>query len=168
MRAARSAAPTARLPARPARLPARPPARTRALPPDGTDLGPTAIVRVYGDQELLPRFFQTLARLGCAPPSLPGDVSPEALAAASDREGARVAACLSDLQIPTPLEQAQILSALDHLGERLPIAPIESAVFRVLLAHDVETFAKLMHAYETYLAALSDMRELVEAIMRGA
>ena len=118
---------------------------------------PPAVVNVYGDQDVLPAFFNALARLGCAAPEIPGDVAPTP-----------AAACLADLQIPTPLEQSQILSALATLGEKLPIGPIEPAVFRLLLAHDMETFAKLIGAYQTYLAALADMRGVVGEIMGGA
>jgi hypothetical protein len=126
----------------------------RALPP--------AVVNVYGDQDVLPAFFAALTRLGCAVPELPGDVSADPEAAAT------AARCLADLQIPTPLEQSQILSALRSIGEKLPIGPIEPAVFRLLLAHDADTFAKLIGTYQTYLAALSDMRELVGSVMNGA
>jgi len=107
---------------------------------------------------VLPAFFNALARLGCAAPEIPGDIA---------APSAAPAACLADLQIPTPLEQSQVLSALATLGEKLPIGPIEPAVFRVLLAHDMETFSRLMGAYQTYLAALSDIRGVVGEIMGG-
>jgi len=126
--------------------------RLRAAPPP-------AVVNVYGDQDVLPAFFNALARLGCAAPEIPGDIA---------APSAAPAACLADLQIPTPLEQSQVLSALATLGEKLPIGPIEPAVFRVLLAHDMETFSRLIGAYQTYLAALSDIRGVVGEIMGGA
>jgi len=117
-----------------------------------------AVVNVYGDQDVLPAFFNALARLGCAAPEIPGDAAP----------AAAPTACLADLQIPTPLEQSQVLSALATLGEKLPIGPIEPAVFRVLLSHDMDTFSRLIGAYQTYLAALSDIRGVVGEIMGGA
>ena len=126
--------------------------RLRAAPPP-------AGVNVYGDQDVLPAFFNALARLGCAAAEIPGDIA---------APSAAPAACLADLQIPTPLEQSQVLSALQNIGEKLPIGPIEPAVFRVLLAHDMETFSRLIGAYQTYLAALSDIRGVVGEIMGGA
>lgn len=122
-----------------------PPARP--LPPDSADVA----VTVFGPNDILPDFMTALIALGCKPNVLPADVAAPDMATT----------CIQNLVVPTPLEQSQILRAMENIATHVPIDPIESAVFRLLLAHDVATLEKLLGSYQTYLGALSDLKETI-------
>lgn len=130
------------------------PAPPAALPPDGP-AAIDAVVTVIGANDILPDFMTALVALGCKPNILPADV------VAPDT----ATTCLQNLPVPTPLEQSQILRAMENIEQHVrPFDPIESAVFRLLLAHDVATLEKLLGAYETYLGALSDLKETLNRV----
>lgn len=134
--------------------PALPAPAAAALPPDGP-AAIDAVVTVIGANDILPDFMTALVTLGCKPNILPADV------VAPDT----ATTCLQNLPVPTPLEQSQILRAMENIEQHVrPFDPIESAVFRLLLAHDVATLKKLLGAYETYLGALSDLKETLNRV----
>jgi hypothetical protein len=124
--------------------------KTRAIPHAAA-----AVVTVFGVNDILPDFMNALMALGCKTPVLPGDISESA---------PHVAPCIANLVVPTPLEQSQIMRAMENLSQKVPIEPIAPTVFRLLIAHDIETLEKLLNTYEAYLTALHNVTEVIEHV----
>lgn len=109
-------------------------------------ISPVVAARIFSDSDILPDFLNTVAAFAC-PNKDP--------------------TCLAKIIVPPPTEQAQILDTFNAIYQMIPDAAhsIHSAVFQLLLTHDIHTLQTLMAEYANYSVASKNIQEILNAIL---
>lgn len=101
---------------------------------------------IFSDTEILPDFLNAVATFAC----------PE-----------RNPTCLAKVVIPPPEEQAQLLDAFNAIYQMIPEAQhsIHSAIFQLLMSHNVSTLQDLMSEYAKYTMASENIQKILNTIL---